>query len=100
MQKVLSCDNIESIYMDNNAAASMPDLRGRPLIIFCDFDGTVTTSDVTDVLLEELADPEWKIIEAQWVNGEIDDCECMSEQFALIGENWARYCQGIRHYRN
>jgi len=88
MQNTLSRNHIETIYTDDNAAGQIPDLHGRPVIVFCDFDGTVTTSDVTDVLLEELAAPEWKIIEARWVNGEIDDCECMSQQFSLINGNW------------
>ena len=67
----------------------MINLAGRVPIIYCDFDGTVTTTDVTDVLLEKLADPLWKVIEERWVNGEIDDCQCMGEQVALIRGKWA-----------
>jgi len=66
----------------------IPNLNGRSAIVFCDFDGTVTLSDVTDVLLEKLADPEWTKIEQRWLDGEIDDCECMAQQIALIRGDW------------
>ncbi len=66
----------------------MLDLAGRQPVIYCDFDGTVTTTDVTDVLLEKLAHPRWQEIEERWVKGEIDDCQCMAQQIALIHGNW------------
>jgi 2-hydroxy-3-keto-5-methylthiopentenyl-1-phosphate phosphatase len=56
--------------------------------IFCDFDGTITTCDTIDVLLEKLADPEWKDIEAQWERGEIGSRECMAKQVPLIRGGW------------
>lgn len=58
--------------------------------IFCDFDGTITTRDTVDVLLTELADPEWEEIEEQWVRGEIGSKECMAKQIPLIRGGWKK----------
>jgi len=33
--------------------------------IICDFDGTITPQDTTDRVLEALADPAWRELEAQ-----------------------------------
>ena len=52
--------------------------------IFCDFDGTITTRDATDFVLERLAPPEWLEIEAKWQRGLIGSAECMRSQVALI----------------
>jgi 2-hydroxy-3-keto-5-methylthiopentenyl-1-phosphate phosphatase len=52
--------------------------------IFCDFDGTVSVKDVTDVLLEAYALPEWRSIEALWRGGSIGSMECMQRQVALL----------------
>lgn len=53
-------------------------------IVFCDFDGTVTQADVTDCILEELADPSWREIEAAWVRGLMGSRECLERQMALV----------------
>jgi 2,3-diketo-5-methylthio-1-phosphopentane phosphatase len=53
--------------------------------IICDFDGTITPQDTTDRVLEALADPAWRELEAQWVATEITASECMRGQIALIG---------------
>jgi len=52
--------------------------------IFCDFDGTITTRDATDFVLERLAAPEWLEIEAKWQKGLIGSAECMRLQIGLI----------------
>jgi 2-hydroxy-3-keto-5-methylthiopentenyl-1-phosphate phosphatase len=52
--------------------------------IVCDFDGTIATSDVTDVLLEVFAAPGWYDIEAQWLTGLIGSADCMARQVALL----------------
>jgi 2,3-diketo-5-methylthio-1-phosphopentane phosphatase len=52
--------------------------------VFCDFDGTVSVKDVTDVLLEAYALPEWQDIEALWRAGRIGSMECMQRQVALL----------------
>jgi len=56
----------------------------RPWKILCDFDGTVSTLDATDELLERCAEPEWKDFEREWRDGVIGSRECMSRQVALI----------------
>ena len=60
--------------------------------IFCDFDGTITVGDTVDFLLEELADDEWRSIEAEWERGAISSRECMTRQIPLIRGGWT----GIR----
>jgi 2-hydroxy-3-keto-5-methylthiopentenyl-1-phosphate phosphatase len=54
------------------------------VIVLCDFDGTISSGDVTDKLLERFASPEWEEIEASWQEGLISSHECMSEQYALV----------------
>src|SRR6516165_9770867 len=53
--------------------------------IFCDFDGTITTVDTTDLVLSRLAAPEWEALEADWRAARIDAAACMRGQVALIG---------------
>ncbi|MCL5671220.1 MAG: MtnX-like HAD-IB family phosphatase [Acidobacteria bacterium] len=53
-------------------------------IIFSDFDGTVSLVDVTDMILEQFADPSWREVEKAWVRGEIGSEECLRRQMALV----------------
>ncbi|MDE3181576.1 MAG: MtnX-like HAD-IB family phosphatase [Acidobacteriota bacterium] len=55
----------------------------RP-IVFCDFDGTITLADVTDMILSKLADPAWRKIERAWRDGKIGSRECLGRQLALV----------------
>jgi 2-hydroxy-3-keto-5-methylthiopentenyl-1-phosphate phosphatase len=52
--------------------------------VYTDFDGTVASCDVTDLVLQQLAPPEWEAIERQWVTGEIDAATCMRRQMRLL----------------
>lgn len=52
--------------------------------IFCDFDGTISDRDVTDMLLEHYGRPGWEALEAQWLSGEIGSAACMAGQVALL----------------
>ena len=52
--------------------------------ILCDFDGTISTVDVTDRLLEAHAAPGWEIVEARWARGEIGSRDCLAAQVALL----------------
>jgi 2,3-diketo-5-methylthio-1-phosphopentane phosphatase len=52
--------------------------------VYCDFDGTITTVDTTDLVLSRLAAPEWETLEADWRAGRIDAAACMRGQIALI----------------
>jgi 2-hydroxy-3-keto-5-methylthiopentenyl-1-phosphate phosphatase len=62
----------------------------KKIKVFCDFDGTITTRDTVDVLLSELASPEWEEIEELWVQGLIGSRECMARQIPLIRGGWAK----------
>ena len=57
---------------------------GLKPIIFCDFDGTITQIDVTDLILTELAHPSWREVEQEWVLGAIGSRECLERQMALV----------------
>jgi 2-hydroxy-3-keto-5-methylthiopentenyl-1-phosphate phosphatase len=52
--------------------------------VYTDFDGTVAACDVTDLVLQKLAPPEWEAIERQWVTGQIDAATCMRRQMHLL----------------
>jgi 2,3-diketo-5-methylthio-1-phosphopentane phosphatase len=52
--------------------------------VLCDFDGTISTVDVTDRLLELHAREGWEALEAQWLCGEIGSRECLAGQVALL----------------
>lgn len=53
-------------------------------IIFCDFDGTITDTDVTDEILTQLAHPSWREVEQAWVQGLMGSRECLERQMALV----------------
>lgn len=53
-------------------------------IILCDFDGTISRKDVTDILLSHFGNDECDQLEQQWLNGSIGSRECMSKQIALM----------------
>ncbi|MCL2876980.1 MAG: MtnX-like HAD-IB family phosphatase [Betaproteobacteria bacterium] len=52
--------------------------------MLCDFDGTISTSDVTDTLLEAFGKPGWREIEAEWLAGRIGSRVCMQQQIACL----------------
>ena len=56
----------------------------RTIHFFLDFDGTITTADVVDVVLNKFADPKWKQIEQEWVSGKIGSRECLAKQIGLV----------------
>jgi len=56
--------------------------------VYCDFDGTVTCTDGVDAVLDALADPAWRDIEALWVRGEIGSRECLTRQLPLVRGGW------------
>jgi 2-hydroxy-3-keto-5-methylthiopentenyl-1-phosphate phosphatase len=64
--------------------SATPRLLDSTLIIFSDFDGTITQADVTDRILEELAHPMWREVEDEWVRGLIGSRECLERQIALV----------------
>jgi 2-hydroxy-3-keto-5-methylthiopentenyl-1-phosphate phosphatase len=60
----------------------------QPWAVYCDFDGTVTSIDCVDFLLNRLALPEWRLVEAMWEKGLITSRECMKRQIPLIQGGW------------
>ena len=54
------------------------------LKFFIDFDGTITTEDVIDKILERFADPSWRLIEEEWAGGKIGSRECLIRQMELV----------------
>lgn len=72
----------------------MPNAR-QPIRVWVDFDGTVTTRDSTNALLETFADPHWRAIEADWVSGRIGSAECMARQVELLRMSPEQYRQFV-----
>jgi len=56
--------------------------------VYCDFDGTVTRTDGVDEVLDRLAGPTWRDIEALWVRGKIGSKECLTRQMPLVQGGW------------
>jgi 2,3-diketo-5-methylthio-1-phosphopentane phosphatase len=54
------------------------------MIVFTDFDGTITQLDVTDEILAHLAHPSWLEVEQEWTRGLIGSRECLERQVALV----------------
>lgn len=52
--------------------------------VFCDFDGTISIEDATDMVLSRFAGSEWEDIERLWKQGLIGSGECMRRQIALV----------------
>jgi 2-hydroxy-3-keto-5-methylthiopentenyl-1-phosphate phosphatase len=63
----------------HSARKAPPQIR-----MFVDFDGTIALEDTTDVILERFAEPEWRIVEAEWLAGRIGSRECLARQVDLI----------------
>lgn len=57
--------------------------------IICDFDGTITQQDTTDLVLEQLADRSWAVLQDAWLAGKLSGADCMTGQIALIGGSQA-----------
>jgi len=55
----------------------------KPIVV-CDFDGTITQVDVTDLVLAQLAHPSWREVEREWSLGLIGSRECLERQIALV----------------
>lgn len=56
----------------------------KTIQFFLDFDGTIASVDVVDVLLEKFADKKWKEVEKEWASGKIGSRECLTRQIALV----------------
>jgi 2-hydroxy-3-keto-5-methylthiopentenyl-1-phosphate phosphatase len=58
-------------------------MNTRPIVFF-DFDGTITRTDVVDSILQAYADPAWSLIEEEWKAGRIGSRECLRSQMTLV----------------
>ena len=58
----------------------------KNLVVFSDFDGTITKEDTLNKFLRVYADKKWLEIEDKWLNGEIGSKECIEEQMKLFPE--------------
>lgn len=52
--------------------------------IICDFDGTITLDDATDLIFNSFADPKWLEFEREWTSGRMSSHQCLSQQVGLI----------------
>ncbi len=53
-------------------------------ILFLDFDGTISSSDAVDVILETYADLRWLVFEEEWRAGRMGSRDCLRAQMALV----------------
>jgi 2-hydroxy-3-keto-5-methylthiopentenyl-1-phosphate phosphatase len=61
----------------------MPDVTVKP-VVFLDFDGTISSVDVVDAILDQYADEAWLRIEQEWKAGRIGSRACLAGQLALV----------------
>ena len=54
------------------------------MAVFLDFDGTISTADTCVHLLEWLAPPEWRLVEARYLAGELGSRECLQAEWAML----------------
>lgn len=54
------------------------------LAIFCDFDDTITRSNVTDTVLDKFAHPLWREIQEDWLAGKLTAREVLEKQMPLV----------------
>lgn len=69
------------------------------MIFVLDFDGTLATEDTVDQLLEHHADPSWRELEADWLDGRISALECMQSQVRLVCADHITLGNFFRHIR-
>lgn len=58
--------------------------------IFCDFDGTISSTDTTDHILALFAETSWRDLEEDWLAGRITAAACMQAQIGLISASDAQ----------
>jgi 2,3-diketo-5-methylthio-1-phosphopentane phosphatase len=67
--------------------------------VLIDFDGTIAPDDPTDCLLEQFADPLWRVLETAWQSGQLSSRECMQRQVELLRMSPEALDAAIRHVR-
>jgi 2,3-diketo-5-methylthio-1-phosphopentane phosphatase len=70
------------------------------LVVFFDFDNTITTFDILDDMLVRFSgDERWKALERKWQKGEIGSKECLKGQIGgirITRQALNRYLSGVR----
>ncbi len=77
-------DSLRRVIPVASAAAELHGDTPAGWMVQCDFDGTISTADVTDSLLQRFGQPGWQVLEDAWERGEIGSRECMKGQVALL----------------
>jgi len=62
----------------------IPDPQNKPLAVLVDFDGTITTQDIGDLVVEEFADPGWESLMDLYRAGEINVSEIWEREMKLL----------------
>lgn len=70
-----------------------------PWTVLCDFDGTISVEDVTDVQLERFGRPGWQALEENWRGGRISSRLCMQGQIALLDVSKAEMDEQLDQFR-
>jgi len=65
------------------------------LALLCDFDGTVTKSDVGFRVYTRFGDERWEEINKRWRRGEISSKECLIGEYSLSSSQFNRQCKTI-----
>lgn len=63
------------------------DHQNKPLAVLVDFDGTITTRDIGDLVVEEFADTGWESLMDQYRAGEINVREMWNREMNLLRED-------------
>lgn len=56
----------------------------QPLIIFIDFDGTISRQDVSQAMLERFCQGDWRRWERLWEQGQLSTARCAAEVLAMM----------------
>jgi 2,3-diketo-5-methylthio-1-phosphopentane phosphatase len=64
--------------------------------VFLDFDGTVSSVDTGVHLLERLAPPEWREVDAEYLRGEIGSRVCLLDEWDLLPHDEAVLRDALR----
>ena len=67
-------------------------------VVLCDFDGTITSMDSCEIVLNRFAKGEWERYDEQLLRGGISLEECMRKQFQMIKASRAMILHVLENY--
>ena len=73
--------------MSTNRFSFSRDMDSK-VMVFCDFDGTITKKDTTLFLLERFANASWLKIEKKMLSGEITEEEGFKAEISMLSVSW------------